>query len=221
MLNPRRVSVVVFISWLVLLIAGCGISRDPLEIANEAISRANDGISEHNGLFVESRRTYREAREAIESGEDPPSQTERISQATDSLREARSSLEEARSQLTEIQDLEVEQAIKDYADTLARAIDAQLEAEARELEFYEILQEDPALGERRQEATKITRQASEGYERATQLYEEAGELADSNPGIIEAPEPEVTDAPPPAPAGSEQTRGTGGPGEGTNRGGVR
>ncbi len=83
-----------------------------------------------------------------------------------------------------MQDLEVEGEIKEYAGTLSEAMGAQLEAEAREAEFYEVLEGDPILAEDRQRALDILEEAGAGYGRAEDAYGRAQEIADSNPDLL-------------------------------------
>lgn len=184
----NRHVLVVAIPLLILLLGGCGGSfEDPREQANRAIEEANASIAEHNRHFERARDTYATVKESIEEGKDPSGQKEQISEAKRALQQARNSLEEARGSLAEVQDLEVDGEIKHYARLLSEAMKAQLEAERKEIRFYEILQDDPALEERRQEALDLLDEVGEGYERAEEAYGEARKLADSNPDLIERP----------------------------------
>jgi hypothetical protein len=154
------------------------------EQANAAVAEANEGISEHNQLFEEARGTYEEVKDAVEAGEDPSGEAERISQARETMQEARGRLEEAREPLLGIRDLNVEPEIKEYAGLLSDALDAQLSAEAREIDFYDTLQEDPILADNRREALRILSEVGAGYEEAENAYRRAQELADSNPDLL-------------------------------------
>jgi uncharacterized phage infection (PIP) family protein YhgE len=168
------------------LLAGCsGGSGDPLEQASESVAEANEAINEHNGLFDEARNLYEEAREAIEDGEEPSDEAERIAQARETMQEARDNLEEARQPLTTVQNPQVDSTVKEYAQLLTDTLDAQLAAEAREIEFYEILEEDPTLDEDRERALDLLTQISEGYQRAKDSYGQAQELADANPELLQ------------------------------------
>lgn len=168
-----------------LLAAGCtSVSGDPRQQAADAIAEANGTISEHDRLFGEARETYEGAREAIEDGENPEEAAGRIAEARGTLSEARTSLEEAREPLLEVRNLDVEQEIKEYAGLVAEAMDAQLEAEAREIEFYEILEEDPILRDDRERALDVLSEAEDGYERAEASYARSREVADANPELI-------------------------------------
>ena len=176
---------VVVISLSLLLLAGCsGVSGGPREQANDAITEANETIAEHDRLFGEARETYRGAREAIENGEDPGEQAERVAQARETLTEARASLEEAREPLLEVRDLDVEPEIKEYASLVAQAMDAQLEAEAGEIEFYEILEADPILENDRERALDTLAEVEDSYESAEAAYARSREIADANPELI-------------------------------------
>jgi len=99
---------------------------------------------------------------------------------------ARSRLQEANTSLDDVNDLDVDPAVKRYAGTLSDAMDAQISAENREIEFYTLLQEDPALENNRQEALDLLEQVGNDYERAEQAYTEARDLADENPDLIES-----------------------------------
>ena len=168
-----------------LLVAGCsGASGGPRERANDAIVEANETIAEHDRLFGESRETYESAREAIEDGEDPEEQAERVAEARETLAEARTSLEEAREPLLEVRDLDVEPEVKEYAGLVAEAMDAQLEAEAGEIEFYKILEADPILERDRERALDTLSEVGESYERAEASYTRSKEIADANPELI-------------------------------------
>ena len=145
----------VVITLSLALSAGCsGISGDPYDQANGYVADANEAIEEHNQLFEEARGTYEEARESVEAGETTSAEAttqevERITQAREGMEEARDTLEEAREPLSEVQDLEVEAQIQEYAGLLSEAIDAQLAAESREIDFYELLEQDPTLADNR------------------------------------------------------------------------
>lgn len=178
----NRKALLVVIPLALFLAAGC--SGDPRERANEAIEEANDSIQEHNELFEQARNTYEEAREAIEAGDDPAAESGRIAEARTTLGEARDSLEEAREPLEEVQELEVEDPVREYAAALSEAMEAQVSAENREMEFYELLEEDPALEESREQAGEILSEVDEGYDEAETAYGRAQEIADSNPEVM-------------------------------------
>lgn len=179
-----RVPVVV-ITLSLLLPAGCsGASGSPREQANDAIAEANETISEHDRLFGKARETYEGARRAIEDGEDPEEQAQRVAGARETLAEARSSLEDAREPLLEVRGLDVEPEIKEYAAIVAEAMDAQLVAEAGEIEFYEILEKDPILERDRERALDTLSGVGESYDRAEASYARSREIADANPELI-------------------------------------
>ena len=85
--------------------------------------------------------------------------------------------------------LDVDPSVKEYARLLSEAMDAQLAAEAKEIEFYGILEEDPALQNNREEALDLLSEVGEGYQKAEMIYDEAQNLANAHPKLIEgAPE---------------------------------
>jgi uncharacterized protein with von Willebrand factor type A (vWA) domain len=186
MINPRAPIVVILLS--ALLLGGCSgvLGEDPREQANEAIVEANESIAQHNQLFEQARDTYADVKEQIEAGEDPSGERDRITEAKNTLEEARGNLDDARESLASVQDLDVDRTIKEYARLLSEAMDAQLAAEAREIEFYDLLEEDPALENNRDRALDLLEEIGAGYEKAERAYGEAQELANSNPNVIEA-----------------------------------
>ncbi len=170
---------------VITLSVGCsGLLEDPYERANDSLAEATEAIDEHNRLFEEARGTYEEVKESVEAGEDASEETERISQARETMQEARDSLKDARGPLLEVQDLDVEDEIKEYAALLSEAVDAQLAGEGSELGFYEILERDPTLSENREEAQDILAKAEDGYEEARDAYSRAQELAEANPELL-------------------------------------
>ncbi|MCA3749331.1 MAG: hypothetical protein IN808_09380 [Rubrobacter sp.] len=176
---------VVMLIALLSLAAGCqGLLEDPQEKANRAISQANEAIAEHNRHFERARSTYEEVKQRIESGEDPSGEREEIRRAREAMQEARDHLREARRALSEVQELDVDPTVKRYARLLSEAMEAQLAAESRELDFYRLLEEDPALEENRERALEILEEVGRGYERAERSYDEARELAESNPDVL-------------------------------------
>lgn len=177
------------------LTAGCSsLFGDPQEQANEAISAANKDISAHNRSFEEARNAYAEARGNIESGDNPDEQTGRIADAGNALGEARDKLQSARESINEVNAIDdVDPAVKRYASLLSEAMDAQLGAESGEIEFYSILEEDPALEDRRDAAEEVLANVTENYEKAEATYAEAREVADKNPEVL-GPQPD-TEAP--------------------------
>lgn len=186
MINRRAFFVVILLS--PLLLAGCSglFGPSPGEQADAAINDANESIAEHNRLFDQARATYTDVKQAIEDGNDPSAQQDRITEARERMEEARSNLQDARESLSGVNDLDVEPAVKRYASTLSDAMEAQISAEDREIEFYRLLEEDPALENNREEAEDLLQQVGEDYERAEQAYAEARNLADENPELIES-----------------------------------
>ena len=171
---------------LLLLASGCSaLTGNPREDANEAIAEANDSVAEHNRLFEQARSTYADVKEKVESGDDPAGEKERVTEAKETLQEARSNLEDARESLATVQDLDVDQEIKEYTRLLTQAMDAQLAAEAKEIDFYEILELDPALENNREKALDLLSEVGDGYKKADESYEKARQYADSRPQMIE------------------------------------
>lgn len=188
----NRSALVVVISLAAMFLYGCSsLTADPREQANEEILAANEAVAQHNELFEETRSTYREVKESIESsggGSDEENafeeEKEQIANAQETLEEARSNLEEARGSLQSVQDLDVEQPVKRYARLLDEAMRAQIAAESDEIEFYDLLIENPTLEEGRERAEELLTQAGDSYQEAENSYEEAQELADSNPELL-------------------------------------
>jgi hypothetical protein len=185
MINRRALCVVILLSSF--LLAGCSgvFGPSPGERADRAISKANGAIEEHNRLFDDARGTYADVKQQIEAGNDPSAQQDQITEARDKMEEARSRLQDARDSLGGVNDLDVDPAVKRYASTLSDAMEAQISAEDREIEFYTLLEEDPALENNREEAENLLEQVGDDYERAEQAYAEARDLADENPDLIE------------------------------------
>ena len=177
------------------LAAGCSsLSGDPYEQANGYVAEANEAIEEHNRLFEEARGAYEEARETVEAGESTSGdgsgtttgqEVEEIVQARETMQEARDTLEEAREPLSEVQDLDVEEQITEYASLLSESVDAQITAENREIEFYELLEQDPTLADDREEAEELLTEVGDGYEEASNAYDRAQELAAANPELLQ------------------------------------
>ena len=164
---------------------GCGgLFGGPNEQAADAIGQTNEAVAQHNRLFREARATYEEARQALEAGKDPKEQAKRIARTRETLRKARGSLEEARGPLSEVQGLAVENEIKDYTRILSEAMDVQLRAEAREADFYAVLEGDPILENERRRALNILEEVDAEYGRAEEAYGRAQEIADSNPDLL-------------------------------------
>jgi vacuolar-type H+-ATPase subunit I/STV1 len=184
-LNRPAPIVVILLS--VVLLSGCAgpFGSSPREQADEAISNANQSISEHNKLFDQARSTYSDVKQKIESGDDPSKEKDNITAAKNDLQEARTHLQDARGSLQTVDDLDVDPAIKKYANLLSEAMQDQLDAEAKEIEFYGILEQDPALENNRDKALNLLDEVSEGYQKAQTTYGEAQDLADAHPKLIE------------------------------------
>ena len=183
----NRLAPVVVILLSAIVLAGCsGVFGDtPREQADEAISNANQSISEHNKLFDEARATYADVKKKIESGDDPSKEKVDITDAKNTLEKARTHLQDARESLGTVQDLDVDPEIKKYASLLSDAMQDQLNAEAKEIEFYGILEEDPALENNRDKALDLLSEVEDGYQNAEKTYGEAQDLADAHPKLIE------------------------------------
>ncbi|HET7480271.1 MAG TPA: hypothetical protein VFJ72_12220 [Rubrobacteraceae bacterium] len=181
----NRYAPLVVISFSIFLLAGCSaLTGDPREQANESISAANDSIAKHNRLFEQARDTYADVKKKVEAGDDPSKEKKRITDAKDTLQEARTNLKDAKDSLDEVQDLDVDPAVKKYSSTLSDAMDAQLAAEAKEIEFYGILEKDPALKDQRDKALKLLSEVGDGYSKAEKAYGEARQIANKNPKIL-------------------------------------
>jgi septal ring factor EnvC (AmiA/AmiB activator) len=187
MINRLAPVVVILLSAFVL--AGCSavFGENPREQADQAISNANKSIAQHNELFEDARSTYAEVKQKIESGEDPSKEKDNIAEAKNTLEKARTYLQDARDSLDTVAGLDVDPSVKEYARLLSEAMDAQLAAEAKEIEFYGILEEDPALQENREEALDLLSEVGEGYQKAEKIYDEAQNVADAHPRLIEEP----------------------------------
>jgi hypothetical protein len=186
MINRLALAVVILLSMFVL--AGCSgiFGESPREQADEAISNANQSISQHNKLFDEARSTYADVKQEIESGDDPSKEKDNITDAKTSLQKARKDLQDARASLGTVDDLDVDPPVKQYASLLSEAMDAQLAAEAKEIDFYGILEEDPALQDNREQAMDLLSEVGDGYKEAEKTYSEAQNLANEHPKLIEA-----------------------------------
>lgn len=180
-----RPSLLVVITLSSLLSAGCtGLFGGPYAQANGLLDEANEAIEEHNWILEEARFAYEGAREAVEAGEDASEGAERVTQAQQTIQEARDELEEAREPLLEVQELDVEPEIGDYSRALSETVDAQISAEDREMDFYELLEQDPTLQDSRTEAENILSEVDGGYEEAEEAYERAQGLANANPELL-------------------------------------
>jgi hypothetical protein len=183
----NRLSPVVVILLSAILLAGCSgvFGNTPREEADAAISNANDSISEHNKLFDQARATYTAVKQKLEHGDDPSKEKDNITEAKNDLEKARTHLQDAQASLDTVDDLDVDPKVKEYAGLLSEAMQDQLDAEAKEIEFYGILEQDPALENDRKKALNLLSQVGEGYQKAEKTYREAQDLADANPKLIE------------------------------------
>ena len=186
MINRLAPVVVILLSGFVL--AGCSgiFGSTPRQQADEAIGNANKSISEHNKLFDKARATYSDVKKKIEAGDDPSKQKDNITQAKNELEKARKHLQDARGSLETVNGLDVDPAVKKYANLLSNAMRDQLGAEANEVEFYGILEKDPALKTNRDKALGLLSKVENGYQEAEKTYGEAQDLADAHPNLIEA-----------------------------------
>jgi len=194
MINRLAPAVVTLLSLVVL--AGCSgvFGENPRDKADEAISSANKSISEHNELFDEARSTYADVKQKIESGDDPSKEKDSITEAKNTLEKARKNLQDARESLETVGDLDVDSSVKKYANLLSEAMDAQLAAEAKEIDFYGILEEDPALEDNREKALDLLSEVGAGYKEAEKTYGEAQDLANAHPKLIESAPEEQKDS---------------------------
>ncbi|MDQ3891660.1 MAG: hypothetical protein M3274_02005, partial [Actinomycetota bacterium] len=108
----------------------------------------------------------------------------RVAQAQQIMQEARDELKEVRESLSQMQELDVEPEIGQYARALSETVDAQISAEDREIYYYELLEQDPTLEDSRTEAENILSKVDDGYEEAEEAYKRAQELANANPELL-------------------------------------
>lgn len=180
-----RPALFVLVTLSLSLLASCsGLSGNPREQANGFVAEANQDIDEHNRLFQEARNDYAEAKDAVEKADDPSGEAERFTQTRQTMVEAQAKLKDAREPLSQIRDLDIDAELKDYAGILSEALDTQIAAEDREMEFYRILEEDPSLKDNRESAQGILDQVGDLYKRADDDYQRAQDLADANPELI-------------------------------------
>ncbi|WP_119069346.1 hypothetical protein [Rubrobacter indicoceani] len=184
MINPRNAVVVLAVTFLSLGLSGCSLFSGSQEEASTAFEAANASIDRHNQLFAEARDTYDAVRTDIESGEDPGGQRRDIVQARQNLQEARGHLRAAGEELSSITGMNVEEPVREYADTFTRAVDEQLAAEATEVRFYELLERNPSLDGSRDEALELLEQVGAGYASAEEEYARAQRLANENSDLI-------------------------------------
>ena len=215
MLNVLALAVV--IAFPLLFFSGCSdLFENQRQEAEDAVTEANGAIAEHNRLFDQARESYGAAREEIEAGEEPADQKDDITEARETLQAARNNLGDAAARMEDVREMDVDPVIQRYAGLLSKAMGAQLSAEAREIEFYEIMEEDPALSDNRERALEILSQASDDYGKAEDSYAKARELASANPDVIKLP-PATDDGnasgqetAPDAPEDKQQGDGSGG-----------
>jgi hypothetical protein len=100
------------------------------------------------------------------------------------MQEARDELKKVREPLSEMQGLDVEPEIGQYARDLSETADAQISAKDQEIDFYDLLEQDPTLEDSRTEAENILSEVDDGYEEAEEAYERAQELANANPELL-------------------------------------
>ncbi|MDN5697018.1 MAG: hypothetical protein L0G70_03460 [Rubrobacter sp.] len=180
-LNRKSRAFVILLSSLVASLALSGCSESPRQQANQDIESANEEISAHNELYGEARATYEEARGSTQEQSEGTTQSRSVSDARQTMQEARSRLQQARDEISGIRDLDVSEELMEYSRTLDGALEAQIRAEQREIDFYELAEEDPALEDNRERAIGILDEAENAYEEAEEGYEEAAEIGNSNP----------------------------------------
>lgn len=184
----RYASVVVIIFAALLTFACSSNSDNPREKANQAVAKANQQIAEHNKLFNQSRDTYTEVKNKLEAGDDPAKQKSQITQASDTLKKARSHLQDARNSLNGVANLKgLDPTVKKYVRLLSQAMDAQLSAESKELDFYGVLEKDPALEKNREKALNLLSEVDSNYKQAENAYAQARDVANSNSSVISLP----------------------------------
>lgn len=171
----------ILLSLLATSLVFFGCSAEPHREADSAIERANGHISAHDDLYDEARAAYDEARNSLQENDGTTAQARSISEAGQKMQEARGRLQQARQEISGIRDLDVSGELQEYVRTLDGALEAQIRAEQREIEFYEIAAEDPALEDSRERATGILAEAEDAYQEAEDGYERAAEIGDSNP----------------------------------------
>ena len=183
----NRLTLIVVILLSVFVLAGCSglFGQTPREQADQAISSANKSISEHNKLFDKARATYANVKQKIEAGGDPSKEKDNITQAKNDLMKARKDLQNAKDSLGTVNSLDVNPAVKKYASLLSEAMNDQLGAEAKEIQFYSILEKDPALQNNRDKALALLSKVGKGYQNAEKAYGKAQNLADAHPKLIE------------------------------------
>lgn len=184
MINLRRPIVALTLALTAFGLCGCSLFSSASEEASAAFESANTSIDEHNRLFAEARETYDSVKTNIEDGERPANQREDIVQARSNLQEARGHLQEAQDQLEPISDMNVQEPVREYARTFTDAVNQQLTAEATEIEFYDLLEENPSLDGSRDEALALLDEVGNGYASAEEAYAEAQRLANENSDII-------------------------------------
>ena len=188
-LNRTFKAFVILLSLIATALVLSGCSSDPRQEANSAIERANEHISAHDELYDEARAAYDEARSPREEDAESTAQAQSISEARRTMQEARGRLQQARQEIASIRELDVSGELQEYSRTLDGALEAQITAEQREIEFYEIAAEDPALEDNRERAIGILAEAEDAYNEAQDGYERAAEIGDSNPQMA-APQSE-------------------------------
>lgn len=194
----NRSFLLVVISFVAFLpVYGCSTLENPSKKANDAIAEANKSISEHNKLVERAHSEYADVKKSLDSGGNPSKEVKRIGEIKSTFQKARGDLSDARDSLNSVQDMDVNPKVKKYTRLLSSAIDDQLAAESKEIEFYGLLQEDPTLKHNRDQAQKILSQASQGYESAAASYQKAQKLANANPKLITPPKFKGKQAPAP------------------------
>jgi hypothetical protein len=156
--------------------------------ANEVVDAANAAISEHDRLFEEARGLYGQSLRAIEdegtTEREARREAERLGRARETMGEARAQLVEAQEALGRVEGLDVAPELKEYARRLSEAAKTRSEAEAREMEYYRILERDPFLREDRRRALNTLDEAREGYSEADRAFDRAEQLASDNPDLF-------------------------------------
>ena len=156
--------------------------------ANDAMNEANAKIETHNQLIEQAHRQYGEVEKKIGAGEISSTEARaRVQEIQAKVQEARRKLAGARDSLGRVQSLDVAPPVKRYARLLSKATGIQLDAEAKEIAYYGILEKDPTLSKNRKQAKDLLSSANQGYAQAGKLYGRARKLAASNPKLISTP----------------------------------
>jgi outer membrane murein-binding lipoprotein Lpp len=155
----NRLAPVVVILLSAFVLAGCS-----AVFGENPREQADQAISNANKSIAQHNELFEDARSTYADVKQKIESGEDPSKEKDNIAEAKNTLEEARTYLQDA-------------------------AEAKEIEFYGILEEDPALQENREEALDLLSEVGEGYQKAKKIYDEAHDVANAHPRLIQ-PAPE-------------------------------